>query len=206
MRTKPVTSDVLALLQELLVPLASVARTIKVPFDLRRWENDAEHSYFLATLGCALGSQIDSSLDLGKISQYALVHDLVEVYAGDTTVWAPQAHLDSKPQREEAALRRIEQRFGAVFPWVSKTITTYERLDQPESCFVYALDKLLPYAIMMIADHQPLLRTRAACQEKERLARSKVARYPLLLSFFDDLCRLYASRRHFFVRELSAVQ
>jgi 5'-deoxynucleotidase YfbR-like HD superfamily hydrolase len=197
------TADLLALMSELLVPMASVERTIKLPFDLERWENDAEHSYFLATLGCALAHQLDPELDLGRVSHYALVHDLVEVHAGDTTIWAEQQWLSSKSEREARALKRIQKRFGAVFPWVIETIHAYEKLDEPESCYVYALDKILPHAIITIADHQPLLPTFSAYKEKERVARGKIARYPKLLPFFDELCKMYVATPHFFVSEVA---
>lgn len=111
----------------LLIPAATVFRTTKVQPELDRFENDAEHSFLLATLGCAIARHIDVTLDLGKISQYALVHDLVEVFAGDTTIWAaPEKHA-SKTERETEALATIEQRFGGQFPWLIETIESYER-------------------------------------------------------------------------------
>lgn len=174
-------------MNELLIPMAAIDRTIKMPFDLARWENDAEHSYFLATLGCALGRELDPELDLGLVSQYALVHDLVEVYAGDTPVWAPAAELAAKPAREAWALARIRRRFGGLFPWVSDTIAAYERLDEAESCFVYALDKILPHAIITLARHQPVTSAPAARKDQLRVAQLKIARYPRLLPLFEAM-------------------
>ncbi len=196
----PTTKDFLTVLDELFIPMTQINRTIKLPFDLERWENDAEHSYFLATLGCALGRELDSELDLGKVSQYALVHDLVEVHAGDTTVWASPAYLESKPAREAEALERIRKRFGGVFPWVTETITAYERLNESESCFVYALDKILPQAIITLADHQPVASTPAAYKAKEVVARSKIGCYPRLLPYFDALCAIYDARSRYFTQ------
>ena len=121
----PSTQDVLSLMYQLLIPTATVFRTTKVQPDIDRFENDAEHSFLLATAGCALAEQMSPKLDLGKISQYALVHDLVEVYAGDTTIWAsPEKHA-TKTTREAEALKAIEQRFGKRFPWIVQTIETY---------------------------------------------------------------------------------
>lgn len=193
--------DTISLLSDLLIPAATVFRTTKVQPNLDRFENDAEHSFLLATLGCAIAQHIDPMLDLGKISQYALVHDLVEVYAGDTTIWASAEQHASKAEREEAALRTIEDRFGTKFPWMEQTIKAYERFDEPESCFVYALDKLIPYVVMAAVDHQPFPPHRELYEEKMAVARKKIARYPALLELFEDLDDDYKTRPHFFAEE-----
>ncbi|MDB5178304.1 MAG: hypothetical protein JWN01_247 [Patescibacteria group bacterium] len=197
---KPSTSEIVAVASELLVPMSAVERTIRYPV-LGRWENDADHSYLLATLGCALACQIDQKLDLGKISQYALVHDLVEVHAGDTTIWAEEEWRESKTRREADALQHIEKRFGTSFPWIAKTIHVYERLDEPESCFVYALDKLLPYIVMDVVDHQPFPPTRDVYEEKMATARQKISRYPKLLAYFEDLYAQHKDKPHFFASD-----
>lgn len=41
-------------------------------------------------LACSLAHEIDPTLDIGKISQFAIAHDLVEVYADDTSVFATE--------------------------------------------------------------------------------------------------------------------
>jgi 5'-deoxynucleotidase YfbR-like HD superfamily hydrolase len=197
--TEPISAkDVLSLTADLLIPSATVFRTTKVQPELDRFENDAEHSFLLAILGCAIAQQMSSTLDLGKVSQYALVHDLVEAYAGDTTIWAsPEAHA-SKIDREEKALRLIEERFGKRFPWIDQTIKKYELFDEPESCFVYALDKIIVYIVMGAVDHQPFPPSKDVYTEKMDIARKKIARYPALLDLFEDLDADYKTRPHFF--------
>ena len=199
MKNTPVSaSDTLNLMAQLLIPSALVFRTTKVQPELDRFENDAEHGFLLATLGCAIAEQMSPHLDLGKVSQYALVHDLVEAYAGDTTIWASAEEHESKIEREEQALKLIEERFGNRFPWVHETIKKYERFDEPESCFVYALDKIIPYVVMGAVDHQPFPPHRELYEEKMNIARKKIARYPELLTLFEDLDADYKTRPHFF--------
>lgn len=196
---KPISAeDTIYLASNLLIPSATVFRTVKVQPELDRFENDAEHSFLLATLGCAIAQQLNTTLDLGKVSQYALVHDLVEVYAGDTTIWATAEEHNSKVQREEAALKQIEERFGKRFPWIDQTIKKYELFDDAESCFVYALDKIIPYIVMAAVDHQPFPPDKDLYEEKMGIARKKIARYPELLNLFEDLDTDYKTRPHFF--------
>src|SRR3989344_6781029 len=76
-----------------------------------REENDAEHSYQLATVAWYLISTQGLKLDLGLALRYALVHDLVEVYAGDTP--AVQKGYEetkrTKQEREEKAALRLRK-------------------------------------------------------------------------------------------------
>lgn len=200
--SKPISAeDTISLLANLLIPSATVFRTTKVQPELDRFENDAEHGFLLATLGCAIAQQMSPQLNLGKISQYALVHDLVEAYAGDTTIWAPAEAHATKEKREEEALELIEERFGERFPWIDQTIKKYELFDEPESCFVYALDKIIPYIVMAAVDHQPFPPHKELYEEKMAVARKKIARYPELLDLFEDLDADYKKRPHFFKSE-----
>ena len=192
------TEDTLFLMSKLLIPSATVFRTTKVQPELDRFENDAEHGFLLATLGCAMAQQMDPSLDLGKVSQYALVHDLVEAYAGDTTIWASAEEHASKVDREEEALNLIKERFGDRFPWIHETIEKYERFEDRESCFVYALDKIIPYIVMASVDHQPFPPDKELYEEKMAIARKKIARYPELSKLFDGIDADYKQRPHFF--------
>jgi 5'-deoxynucleotidase YfbR-like HD superfamily hydrolase len=106
-------------------------------------ESDTDHTVMLGLAACALAD--GTGLDVGLVAQYALVHDLVEVYAGDTATLRalPEREKASKREREEEAFWRIEREFTAL-PWLAQTIAAYEGLTSPEARFVKALDKLLP--------------------------------------------------------------
>jgi putative hydrolase of HD superfamily len=72
---------------------------------------------------------------------YSLAHDLVEIYAGDTYIF-DKNHRLSKYQREKDALIKIKKRFPN-FKDLIKTIEKYEKKEDEESKFVYALDKII---------------------------------------------------------------
>jgi len=109
-----------------------------------RYENDVEHSYMLAMLADYIISLENLSLDRDKVLYYCLIHDLVEVYAGDTYKYSTDKELiNSKIQREIEAFEKIKSEFPE-HKNLLKMIEAYEtRLDE-ESRFVYALDKLQP--------------------------------------------------------------
>lgn len=110
--------------------------------ELNRMENDVEHSYQLAMTAWFLVEKSDLDLDIAKVIRYALVHDLVEVFAGDTP-FMDKSHI-TKPKRESDALNKIKRLFGNDFEQLHSTIEQYEKRDDEESLFINALDKTIP--------------------------------------------------------------
>jgi 5'-deoxynucleotidase YfbR-like HD superfamily hydrolase len=109
-------------------------------------ESDTDHTVMLGLIACALAAKYEPTLNIGKIAMYAFVHDLVEVYAGDTPTYGMGGDTSKtdKAEREAAALERIQQEFGDTLPWLHETIEEYEALATPEACFVKTIDKSLP--------------------------------------------------------------
>ncbi len=107
----------------------------------KRAESDSEHAYQLAMAAWFLIDQEKLPLNKELCFMYALAHDLVEIYAGDTFIY-DMASVESKPEREKEALEKITERF-AHFPGLIKAIEGYERKENEESIFIYVLDKLL---------------------------------------------------------------
>ncbi len=74
--------------------------------DLSRRENDAEHSWHLAMLAVVLGEYAAVEVNQGHVIRMLLIHDLVEVYAGDTFLYDTQAAA-GQAEREHAAADRL---------------------------------------------------------------------------------------------------
>ncbi len=109
-------------------------------------ESDTDHTVMLGIIACAFAARHEPTMDLGKVAQFALIHDLVEAYAGDTNTFGMGAHLKQtdKEERERLALDRIKQEFDQTLPWVSSTIEEYDSLDSREARYIRTLDKILP--------------------------------------------------------------
>jgi putative hydrolase of HD superfamily len=113
-------------------------------FGSTKLENDVEHSYQLAMVCWYIASVENIDLHIGKILKYALIHDLPEVYAGDTPLYTSNdKHLHNKADREKEAMSRLQKEF-VNFPELHTWIQRYEEKVDEESNFVYAVDKLLP--------------------------------------------------------------
>lgn len=148
---KPSVDEVKRLFSGLVMPFYEVQRDMHVPLAQRRPENDAEHSWSLGLIACALAERLDPGLDIGKIAQLSIVHDLVEIAAGDTSVWDTR-NLPSKQERERQAFLSLEQQFSD-FPWIIRTIEEYETKSTPDAVFVWAVDKYIA-TLMRLMDHE----------------------------------------------------
>jgi putative hydrolase of HD superfamily len=115
-------------------------------------ETDTTHTVMLGIMACAFAQRYAPHLDRGKIAQYALVHDLAEVYALDTSTYGilSAEEISAKENREAAALERIRGEFASVYPWITDAIDSYERLDSPEAKFVKVVDKVLPKIVHIL--------------------------------------------------------
>jgi len=115
--------------------------------DRSRREDAAGHSWHLAALCMLLAEYADSPLDLCRVLQMAIVHDVVEVEAGDTYVYDNEAAAD-KPERERQAADRLFGLLPADQAQHWRTLwEEFEALQTPEARFVAAVDRLQPILI-----------------------------------------------------------
>ncbi|HTE22194.1 MAG TPA: HD domain-containing protein [Candidatus Limnocylindria bacterium] len=202
----PTHNQIEDLLRKLVLPFYHIKRDNPLPGDDRRWENDAEHSWSLALLACSLAPEVDPALDVGKICQFATAHDLVEVYADDTSTFASQEHLASKVEREEQALERITKEF-AHFPWIIQTIEAYERKDTDEAKFVYALDKYIACAFDFMDEGKLFLErkvTLANYNKSLEAHRTKAHSHPIIAKYYEEVRALLDAHPEYFHQETAS--
>ena len=112
--------------------------------DGSRKENDAEHMWHLAVLVLVLSEHADEPIDVAKVLTMVLLHDVVEIDAGDTFVYDEAAHHD-KEERELAAAERIygllpdDQRDRFRRLW-----DEFEAKESADARFAAAVDRLQP--------------------------------------------------------------
>lgn len=109
-----------------------------------RHENSAEHSWHLALMALTLAEHADEPVDLERVVRMVLVHDLVEIEAGDTFVYDTAAR-DAQAASEAAAAERL---FGLLPPDQAAEFRAlwddFESFASPESRYAKALDRLNP--------------------------------------------------------------
>jgi len=117
-------------------------------------ESDTDHTVMLGIVGCAFAARLAPELDLGKIAQFALVHDFTEVITGDVDTLMP-FDASEKALKEKEALETLRTLFGNV-PWLHTTMQEYESLASPEARFVKVLDKVLPKITQLASNGKTL--------------------------------------------------
>ena len=120
--------------------------------DKSRYENDAEHSWHLALMAFLLSEHTNEKIDLLKVIKMVLIHDLVEIDAGDTYCYDEKAKLDKK-ERELKCARRIfnilpEDQCKEIFELWEE----FEQMETPEARYAAALDRLQPVLLNYAAD------------------------------------------------------
>jgi putative hydrolases of HD superfamily len=110
-----------------------------------RRENSAEHSWHLAVTALALADHAPPGTDIGRVIAMVLIHDLVEIDAGDLFVYADEARQARQEQAERAAADRI---FGLLPPDQAGAFRglwdEFEERRTPEARFARGLDRLQP--------------------------------------------------------------
>ncbi len=113
--------------------------------DGSRKENSAEHSWHLALMAQVLGGYAPPGTDLGRVTAMLLIHDLVEIDAGDLFVYADAAAQARQEAAEQAAASRI---FTLLPPGQGEELRAlwdeFEERRTPEARFARALDRLQP--------------------------------------------------------------
>lgn len=114
------------------------------PVGLTRRENTAEHSWHVAMTALTLAPYAAEPVRLDQVIRLLLVHDIVEIDAGDTFVYDTAAHAD-KHARERAAAERI---FGLLPGEAGADMRAlwdeYEAGETPEARFAHACDRTIP--------------------------------------------------------------
>lgn len=105
-------------------------------------ENDAEHSYQLAMLAWAANHRYKLGLNDEKILKLSLIHDFVEVFAGDTDSFDKKRTVDKK-EREKKSLQKLKREFPQ-YKEIWKEISEYEKRRCPEAILVNIVDKFIP--------------------------------------------------------------
>lgn len=113
--------------------------------DQSRRENSAEHSWHIALMATLLVEYAPEPVDVLRVIKMLLIHDLVEIDAGDTFCYDEQGHSD-KAEREAEAADRL---FGLLPTDQGQELRDlwdeFEQRHTPEARFAAALDRIQPF-------------------------------------------------------------
>ncbi|GLX76846.1 phosphohydrolase [Thalassotalea insulae] len=125
--------------------LKSVYRQALVKSDNNRQENSAEHSWHIAMMALTLHPYASEPIDINRVVQMLLLHDVVEIDAGDTFAFAADEALAGQHAKELAAVERI---FGLLpeqqYQHCKVLWLEFEQAETADARFAKAMDRVLP--------------------------------------------------------------
>lgn len=130
--------------------IKNIFRQTKI-YDGTRRENDAEHSWHMALMAMLLYEHSkDKDINLLRIMKMAIIHDLVEIDAGDTFCYDNHGNLDKKEREEKAADRLFgmlpkDQGNDFMQMWIE-----FDDMKTPDAKFAAALDRLQPVLLNIL--------------------------------------------------------
>ena len=137
-----------------------------------RRENDSEHSWHMALMAYLLREYANEQVDISKVMLMCLIHDIVEIDAGDTYAYDTE-NLKTQKQREDQAKERI----FSMLPNEQKTefialFDEFEAYETAESKFAHAMDNLQPL-ILNNSNNGADWREHGVCAEQVYARQSK---------------------------------
>lgn len=139
---------------------AVMRRTMLI--DKSRRENDAEHSWHIAVMAMLFREYAAEPVDIGRVVQMCVVHDLVEILAGDTFAYDVKGNLD-KADREKAA---ADQLFGELPEDQGKLIRglweEFDAMETADAKYAACMDRLQPFLHNMLTDGHTWVESGAA--------------------------------------------
>ncbi|USD48805.1 HD domain-containing protein [Vibrio sp. SCSIO 43153] len=143
----------LALLIEL-DQLKSVLRRTRVKSADRRLENSGEHSWHVALMAVLMQEHANAPVDIARVMKMLLIHDVVEIDAGDTFVY----DVAASKEQEEKELKAAERLFGMLPRDQGDELFAlwkeFEAAQSDDAKYAKALDRLIPMLLNYHNDGQ----------------------------------------------------
>jgi len=130
--------------------LKVIYRQTTVKEDNNRQENSAEHSWHISLAAIILEEYADKKIDITRVIKMLLIHDIIEIDAGDLFAFEAQENQDLQEIKEKEAAQRLfsllpqeqEKEFKAL--WFE-----FEACISADACFAKSIDRILPLFINM---------------------------------------------------------
>lgn len=150
-----------------------------------RRENDAEHSWHIAVMAMLSKDYAPEGCDVARAVQMCIVHDLVEIYAGDTFAYDVSANF-GKEEREKAAADRL---FGELPEHLGKQFRIlweeFDKMETPDAKYAAAMDRLQPFLHNTLTDGQTWKEGKPSVDMVEKRLGPALELIPEIKSWYD---------------------
>ena len=113
--------------------------------DKSRRENDAEHSWHIAVMAMLFSEYATEPVDIGRVVQMCVVHDLVEIYAGDTFAYDIEGNADKEAREKEAADKLFAMLPGEQGQMIRGMWEEFDAMETADAKYAACMDRLQPF-------------------------------------------------------------
>lgn len=110
-----------------------------------RRENDAEHSWHIAVMALLFEDFVAEKPNLGHAIKMLIIHDLVEIYAGDTFAFDRKANIGKKEREQEAACKLFSQIPEKQGNELRTLWEEFDNMKTVDSKYANCMDRLQPF-------------------------------------------------------------
>ena len=155
--------------------------------DLDRAESDAEHSWHIAMFLLLFEKELPDGLDIKKMLKLALMHDLVEIYAGDTFAFDKE-HQKTKNEREfQSANKLFSQLPDDLNSEFMQLFEEYEDAQTSEAKIVKSFDKIQPILQNLCSDGKSWKKHSITLSDIDNYKRKHMEHNSFMLKIYDLL-------------------
>jgi len=117
-----------------------------------RQENDAEHSWHIAVMALLFSEYTVEPVDVGRAVQMCVVHDIVEIEAGDTFAYDAQGNIDKAEREKEAADKLFEMLPADQGKMIRELWEEFDAMETAEAKYAACMDRLQPFLHNILTD------------------------------------------------------
>ena len=125
-------------------------RTLLV--DKSRRENDAEHSWHIAVMAMLFEEYAVEKVDVARVAKMCVVHDLVEIYAGDTFAYDVKGNEDKAERENQAAEKLFGQLPQEQGQMICDLWKEFDAMETPDAKYAACLDRIQPFLHNTLTD------------------------------------------------------
>ncbi len=113
--------------------------------DRSRRENDAEHSWHIAVMAMLFSEYATEPVDIGRVVQMCVVHDLVEIYAGDTFAYDAVGNADKEAREKKAADKLFAMLPKEQGRMIRSMWEEFDAMETADAKYAACMDRLQPF-------------------------------------------------------------
>lgn len=118
-------------------------RTVLI--DQSRRENDAEHSWHIAVMAMLFSEYAKETVDIGRVVKMCVVHDLVEIYAGDTFAYDAAGNEDKVEREKKAADKLFGELPEEQGSMIRELWEEFDEMKTSDAKYAACMDRLQPF-------------------------------------------------------------